>query len=239
MFPHLLAARTLELFSTLWESLQAHLGPYHTLYTGDEQRQGRMEDADRLPYTLDFLAIEELDYIQTLLNTTTIKRELDAQLTPESMASGNVTWITQILAVAVGYSQILTEDAELWELDVNIFLSEETSETANYSARNACGNLVAKLCSYNWPVLESLLSLSKAIYEDGSSRYRNLSTEFWDSVTDSMNSYKAKEAALYVVKQVLDEVGSYDGTIAPEVANAYLDFARIAMQDSRLLFWPG
>ena len=48
-----------------------------------------------------------------------------------------------------------------------------------------------------------------------------------------MNSYKAKEAALYVVKQVLEEVGSYDRTIAPEVANAYLDFARIAMQDSK------
>ena len=63
-------------------------------------------------------------------------------------------------------------------------------------------------------------------------------TEVWGSVTDSMNSYKAKEAALYVVKQVLDEIGSYDGTIAPEVANAYLDFARIAMQDSRLLSWP-
>ena len=53
---------------------------------------------------------------------------------------------------------------------------------------------------------------------------------------DSLNSYKAKEAALYVVKQVLEEVGSYDGTIAPEVANAYLDFARIAMQDSKSLF---
>ena len=65
-----------------------------------------------------------------------------------------------------------------------------------------------------------------------------LFTKIWHSVTDSMNSYKAKEAALYVVKQVLDEVGSYDGTIAPEVANAYLDFARIAMQDSRSLPGP-
>ena len=57
-------------------------------------------------------------------------------------------------------------------------------------------------------------------------------------MVDSINSYKAKEAALYVVKQVLEEVGSYDGTIAPEVANAYLDFARIAMQDSKSLSRP-
>lgn len=53
-----------------------------------------------------------------------------------------------------------------------------------------------------------------------------------------MNSYKAKEAALYVVKQVLEEVGSYDRTIPPEVANAYLDFARIAMQDSKFPVCP-
>ena len=172
MFPQLLSPRTLELFSAIWESLQAHLSPYLTMYTADEQRQSRMDDADRLPYTLDYLVIEELDYIQTLLNTSTIKHELDVQLAPESMANGTPsnTWIQQILATVVGYSQILTEDEELWEVDINVFLSEETSETANYSARNACAGLAAKLCSYNWPVLESLLAHSKLVFEGGASR---------------------------------------------------------------------
>ena len=126
-----------------------------------------MEDADRLPYTLDFLVIEELDYMQTLLNTSAIKRELDLQLQPESSGDNaqNTTWITQISALAVGYSYILTEDAELWEVDVNIFLSEETSETANYSARNACAGIIGKLCSYNWPVLESLLSYTHSVFD--------------------------------------------------------------------------
>ena len=55
-----------------------------------------------------------------------------------------------------------------------------------------------------------------------------------NSDSHPMNSYKSKEAALCVVKQVLDEIGACDGKIAPEVANAYLDFARIAMQDSTL-----
>lgn len=175
MFPQLLGPRTLELFSAIWESLQAHLSPYLTMYTGDQQRQSRMDDADRLPYTLDYLVIEELDYIQTLLNTPIIKRELDMQLAPESMANGtpNNTWIQQILATAVGYSQILTEDEELWEVDINVFLSEETSETANYSARNACAGLAAKLCSYNWPVLESLLAQSKTAFEGGASKLEN------------------------------------------------------------------
>jgi hypothetical protein len=172
MFPHLLTSRTLDLFVTIWESLQAHLGPYQQMYTGEEQRQCRMEDADRLPYTLDFLVIEELDYLNTLLNTSTIKRELDAQLQPKDTATGahETLWITQISGLTVGYSHILTEDAELWEVDVNIYLSEETSETANYSARNACGGIVAKLCSYDWPVLESLLGHTRSIFETESSR---------------------------------------------------------------------
>ena len=172
MFPQLLSQRTLELFGAIWESLQAHLSPYLTMYTGDQQRQSRMDDADRLPYTLDYLVIEELDYMQTLLNTSTIKGELDMQLAPANMTNGasNNTWIHQILATAVGYSQILTEDEELWEVDINVFLSEETSETANYSARNACAGLATKLCSYNWPVLESLLAHSKRAFEGAESR---------------------------------------------------------------------
>lgn len=131
-----------------------------------------MEDADRLPYSLDFLVIEELDYIQTLLNTSAIKRELDVQLAPESLTNGahDTNMMIQILAVAAGYSQITAEDADLWEIDVNVFLSEETSETANYSARNACAALVTKLCSYNWPVLENLLTYSNSVFADGSSR---------------------------------------------------------------------
>lgn len=142
------------------------------MYTGDEQRQCRMEDADRLPYTLDFLVIEELDYLQTLLNISTIKRELDAQLKPDSVASGapESLWITQISCLTAGYSHVLTEDAELWEVDVNIYLAEETSETANYSARNACGSIAAKLCAYEWPVLESLLNYTRSIFENGTPR---------------------------------------------------------------------
>lgn len=169
MFPHLLTARTLELFSTLWESLQAHVGPYVALYV-TENRQGRLEDADRLPYTLDFLVIEELDYIQTLLGTVTVKREMDAQLTPERMSDGKEgnNWISQVMMILVGYAQIIQEDEGLWEFDVNVFLSEETSETANYSPRNACANFIQKLCK--WPVIDSLLAYTKGIFGDENSR---------------------------------------------------------------------
>ncbi len=35
--------RTLDLFVTIWESLQSRLGPYQQMYTGEEQRQCRTD----------------------------------------------------------------------------------------------------------------------------------------------------------------------------------------------------
>ncbi|KAL8705049.1 MAG: hypothetical protein Q9201_001819 [Fulgogasparrea decipioides] len=210
-FPHLLNQHLLTLFSTVWESLQAHVGPYVTLYVSDNQ-QGRLEDADRLPYTLDFLVIEELDYIQTLVGSVTVKRELDAQLAPEKLSNGSSegTWITQIMSILVGYSQITQEDEGLWNFDVNVFLSEETSETANYSPRNACTYLVQKLCK--WPLLDSLLVHTKTIYEGSS-------------------SVQTKEAALFILKQVLHELDGSSIEINPDLARAYLNFIGLAMHN--------
>ncbi len=133
----------------------------------DGERQGRMEDADRVPYTLDFLVMEEIDYIQTLLGTATVRRELDAQLESTTSASESGTWIAQVMAILVGYSQITTDDEGMWEIDVNIFLAEETAETSNYSTRSACSNFVVKLCSWSTPVVQSLLNFSKSIFAGG------------------------------------------------------------------------
>lgn len=213
MFPHLLSQHTLALFSTVWESLQAHVGPYVSLYVTDN-RQGRLEDADRLPYTLDFLIIEELDYIQTLLGSVTVKRELDAQLAPENIPDsslGQGTWLGQIMAILVGYSQITQEDEGLWNFDVNVFLSEETSETANYSPRNACTCLVQKLSK--WPVLKSLLEYIKLTYEGESSGPRT------------------KEATLFVLKQILDELDSCSAEVPPDLARAFLEYIGLAMNN--------
>ncbi|KAL9631222.1 MAG: hypothetical protein Q9164_006008 [Protoblastenia rupestris] len=216
LFPHLLGPRTIELFSAIWEALQAHLTPYHILYTGEDQKEGQLEDSDRLPYSLDLLVMEELDYTQTLLNTPTIKQAFDAQLAAPDVTNGahSANWMTQVLALSVGYAHISAEDANMWEFDVNTFLAEEAAETAQYSARNACAGVVTKLCSYNWPVLESLLSFTKATFEE-----------------TSPNS-KAREAVLYVVKQAVEEMSAYERVVNPELLKTYLEYARLAMQDN-------
>lgn len=135
----------------------------------DGERQGRMEDADRLPYTLDFLVMEEIDYIQALIGTSIVRRELDAQLTPEAIANAGEsgTWLSQVVAILVGYSQITTDDEGMWEIDVNIFLAEETAETSNYSTRSACSNLIVKLCNWPGPITQSLLNFSKSMFAGG------------------------------------------------------------------------
>ncbi|KAL8634712.1 MAG: hypothetical protein Q9226_009450, partial [Calogaya cf. arnoldii] len=44
--------------------------------------------ADRLPHTLDFLVMEELVDIQTLVGSITVKRTLEAQIAPEKLSNG-------------------------------------------------------------------------------------------------------------------------------------------------------
>ena len=128
--------------------------------------QARLEDADRLPYTIDFLVMEEIDLITTMVNDKNVRIELEKQVPSETDTSGQ-NWFAEVMQVLVGYSQITADDREMWEYDVNIFLAEETAETSNYSTRSACSNLVVKLCHWSGPVVQSLLTFSKSIFADG------------------------------------------------------------------------
>ena len=40
---------------------------------------------------------------------------------------------------------------------------------------------------------------------------------------------------MYILKQILEEFDSYDKDIGQEAANAYLEYVRLAMQDSKSL----
>lgn len=50
------------------------------------------------------------------------------------------------------------------------------------------------------------------------------------------SSPKEKEAVLYVLRQVLEEVSSYERPVGPEIAQAYLGHCQVAMQDHRSEF---
>ncbi|KAF2704474.1 ARM repeat-containing protein [Pleomassaria siparia CBS 279.74] len=209
VFPSMISPQSLVLFSATWDELSSLQLAYHQMYI-EEERQSRLEDADGLPYTLDFLVLEELDFMQACLRAPPVKAELQQQLQNSPGTDG--TWVTEVMKLAVAYAQITTEEEGLWNVDVNIFLSEETSVTANYTPRTACGDLVIKLGEWlKDATVEGLLSYTRTLYT---------TTESW----------KAKEAALYVLNMLLTDFSDVDKTISLEAATGFIDFIRYAMQ---------
>jgi hypothetical protein len=211
VFPAVLSPHTPALFAATWEELSSLQTAYHKMYI-EEERQSRLEDADGLPYTLDFLVLEELDFMQACLRAPPVRSELENQLRDQQNAGVSGTWVFEVMKLAVAYAQITTEEEGLWDIDVNIFLSEETSVTANYTPRTACGDLVIKLGEWlNQATVEGLLAYTSSLYS---------SSEGW----------KAKEAALYILNQLLADFQDVDKTISPEASIGFVDFIRYAMQ---------
>lgn len=208
VFPSILQPQSLVLFQATWEELSL-LQPAYSLMYIQEERQSRLEDADGLPYTLDFLVLEELDFMQACLRAPPVRSELEKEL---AAATGDASWVTEVMKLAVGYAQITTEEEGLWDIDVNIFLSEETSVTANYTPRTACGDLVIKLGEWlTEPTISGLLSYTRALYSEAS-------------------DWKAKEAALFVLNQLLSDFSDVEKQINPQAASGFVDFVRFAMQ---------
>jgi hypothetical protein len=208
VFPAILSPQSLVLFQATWEELSL-LQPAYSLMYIREERQSRLEDADGLPYTLDFLVLEELDFMQACLRAPPVRAQLEQELATQSPET---SWVTEVMKLAVAYAQITTEEEGLWDIDVNIFLSEETSVTANYTPRTACGDLVIKLGEWlTEPTISGLLSYTRALYSEA-------------------NDWKAKEAALYVLNQLLSDFQDVDKQIGPEAASGFVDFIRFAIQ---------
>lgn len=203
VFPQLLLPQSPALFSVTWDDLLTLQGPYKDMYV-DNDEQGRLEDADGLPYTLDFLVLEELDFLQSCLKASPVQKELEAQL----QAHGGVhatPWVADVMKLAVGYAQIPKEEEDLWDIDVNLFLAEETSVTANYTARTACGDMLIKLGEWlHQGALEGLLAYTQALF------------------TQDGTAWRTREASLYLVTQLLNDFLDVDRPVTPDVAGSYL-----------------
>lgn len=203
VFPQLLLPQSPVLFSATWEELSLLQAKYQDMYV-DNDEQGRLEDADGLPYTLDFLVLEELDFLQSCLRAPPVQKELEAQLQQHGGVS-STPWIMDVMKLAVGYAQIPKEEEDLWDIDVNLFLAEETSVTANYTARTACGDLLIKLGEWlNHGALEGLLQYTQALFASEAATWRT------------------KEASLYLLTQLLNDFLDVDKVVTPEIAAAYL-----------------
>ncbi|KAJ5279154.1 hypothetical protein N7478_004526 [Penicillium angulare] len=217
VFPGLLTPQSPNYFSTVWAELTNALSTYQDFYIENE-RQGRLEDVDGLPFSLDFLVLEELDLIQTLLKAPPVKAELQKQLQNSGEGASSSTWLPEIMKLASSYAQITSEEEGLWEIDVNLFLSEETSVTANYTPRTCSGDLVIKIGEWlHATTAEGLLSHLNEVFANSSA------------------SWKARESSLYVLNVLLRDFHEANEQISPELATHFNQFVHYAIQQEQEL----
>jgi hypothetical protein len=203
VFPQLLLPQSPVLFSATWDELSLLQSSYKEMYLENDE-QGRLEDADGLPYTLDFLVLEELDFLQSCLRAPPVQKELEAQIQVHGSVSAT-PWVTDVMKLAVGYAQIAKEEEDLWDIDVDLFLAEETSVTANYTARTACGDLLIKLGEWlHQSAMEGLFAYTQVLFASEDA------------------TWKTREASLFLLTQLMNDFLDVDKTVAPEVAAQYL-----------------
>ncbi|KAI5288827.1 hypothetical protein KEM54_004816 [Ascosphaera aggregata] len=215
VFPSLLTPMSPTLFGTVWTELSTIQSSYLDMYIVDE-RQSRLEDANNLPYTLDFLVLEDLDFMQSLVKAPPVRSELEGQLKAAGATVATSSWLPEVMKVVIGYAQITTEEEGLWDIDVNLFLSEETSVTANYTPRSCAADLVIKFGEWlKEIVVTSLLHYVRAIFTNGPS------------------TWKLKEAALYILNQLLRDMAACEKIIPAELASGFDEFIRFCISQEQ------
>ncbi|KAI6376198.1 hypothetical protein MCOR25_002833 [Pyricularia grisea] len=202
VFPSLLLPHSLAFFQIIWEELTRLQIPYASQYL-ENDTQGRLEDADGLPYTLDFLVLEELDFLNQCMRAAPVQKELGAQSTP---------WILDMIKLIVSFARIPHEEEQLWDIDVSLYLAEEGSITANYTARTACGDFLIKLGEWlAQPTLEGLYTNTKTIFS-----------------TDS-NDWRSQEAALYLFTMLATDMQECNKEIPQPILQGYLELVNYAI----------
>lgn len=207
VFPSKLAPQSPALFSAVWEELSSSQAAFYELFIAN-QSDGRSSNDDGLPYTLDLLILEELDFIQACLRASAVKKLLESQLQGD--------WVTDVMKLIISYAQITSEDEGMWNIDVNVFLTEETSVTANYTPRTACGELAMKLAEWlPSKAIVGLLTYAHSLFADEP-------------------GWRKKEAALYILNQLaMSESEALTAAIREEAANS-IDLIRSAVANNNI-----
>jgi importin-9 len=132
------------LFEAVWAELARLATPYDALFVSGTA-EGKLVDSDNLPCSLDALLLEELDFLQVMIKAPPVRKELTAQLQQlDKDVQHTAHWLQELIRVLVAYAKIPKEEEALWEYDANLYLSEATSLTANYTPRAACAELAVR-----------------------------------------------------------------------------------------------
>ncbi|PHH83498.1 hypothetical protein CDD82_49 [Ophiocordyceps australis] len=185
-YPQLAAPHSTGFFSAVWDELISTQEAHEQLYIMSNA-QGRLEDSDNLPYTLDFLILEELDFLNQYFRSTRVKAELESQLKGHSPAR-EVPWVVQLMTMLVSYGRVTQEEEDLWDIDCSLYLAEETSVSANYTARTAAGDLLIKMGeAFDHQAIDGLYGYTSTLFPGTSA------------------SWQSQESALYLCVMLLSD----------------------------------
>ncbi|KAH8900212.1 ARM repeat-containing protein [Thozetella sp. PMI_491] len=218
VFPALLLPQSVTFFTATWEELSKLQGTFQELFI-DNDAQGRLEDIDGLPFTLDFLVLDQLDFLNQCLRAPPVQKQLEAELNAHP-STQETPWVLELMKLLVSFSQISQEEEGLWDIDVSLYLAEETSVSSNYTARTACGDLLIKLGEWlNQRALEGLFAYTKTLF-----------------AADSAN-WRRQEASLFLFNGIVGDFQDCEKSLSDELCNAYLELVNYAIsrQDEPLL----
>lgn len=190
--------------------------PYAELFV-EGTAEGKLVDSDNLPCSLDALVLEEIDFLQVLIKAPPVRSELSSQMKQLGEAQHTVHWLQELIRVLVLYSRIPKEEEALWEFDSNLYLSEATSLTANYTPRAACGDLVVRSLG-EW--LKQVPIIAMLHYSQ-------------QALSSQNTHWKEREALLYLLNQCLVDVSEYSGKLDSSTASILVGHVSASLQDSQ------
>lgn len=189
VFPTLVTPFLGEVFLSTWRELNAVKDRYVLDFIINES-EGKLVDLDGLPYSLDLLVLEQLDFIQTCLKSKPVRDELQRA----SQGVGTGSPLEEMVLATLALSQVTSEDEGMWEVDLNVFLCEESAVSANYTPRTASGDLI--LVRYLQTITLRLYSTSLETWRVVPQRNRGLSMgphrtnfQFWGEVGESTTPF--------------------------------------------------
>jgi len=198
-----------KLFGATWMDMN-HCKDMYVQDFVREMAEGRLVDADGLPYSLDLYVLEQLDFITSCLGNRAVKDHIEQA----GFAGANTSPFSQMVFTCITLSQIAGEDKTMWEIDLNVFLSEETSISANYTPRTASGDLILKLGEcFPTQAIESLFDHTQQIFGSG-------------------RSWLMKESVLHLWDQILNEYAEMERPITAGVAHSLLGYIVTAISSS-------
>ncbi|KIW11775.1 hypothetical protein PV08_09047 [Exophiala spinifera] len=215
VYVHAISPHAVSLFLIVWEELSRIASPYAELFI-EGTAEGKLVDSDNLPCSLDALVLEEIDFLQVTMKAPPVRAELSSQMKQLGDAQHTVQWLQELIRVLVLYARIPAEEEGLWEYDSNLYLSEATSLTANYTPRAACGELVVRSLG-EWLKQMPIV----AMLHFNQHAFSNPST-----------SWKEREALLYLLNQCVIDVSEVSGNLDSAIASALLEQVSVFLQDS-------